>query len=69
VFLENGITDPLIQNAKNEIVWSKFYPNRSSDEHIKTQGRLGVVRAFPPDNAISAACTISPESASTDEAA
>lgn len=69
VFLENGITDPMIQNIKNQFVWTKFYPNRSSDEHIKGQARLGLVRAFPADNAISAACTLTAETAFTDEAA
>ena len=61
--LQTGVTDNLLTH-KNKFLWFKFYPDRYRDEHILTQGTLGVARQFPAGNSIIANCTISAESAS-----
>ena len=61
-FLDNGITDPLIQ-LKNENLWFKFYPDRAKSAHLMAQGYLGVARTFPAGAQIQASCTISAEAA------
>jgi hypothetical protein len=45
----------------------KFYQNRdNSTPYILTQGILGISRAFPAGDQISAACTISAEEAAVE---
>jgi len=61
-YLEDGISDALLAN-KNEILFFKFYQNRSNDPYILTQGTLGITRSFPAGDNVSAACTISAEDA------
>jgi len=63
-FLENNIDDAMLQ-YKDEVLWFKYLQDRTvATRYILTQGKLGVTRANPAGDSISAACTISPESAS-----
>lgn len=67
-YLQNGVTDSLV-TLKGEVLWFKFYPDRYNGPYIVTQGKLGVNRAFPAGNQITASCTINAETAATDVAA
>jgi hypothetical protein len=62
-FLEDGVEDPLAQNA-DEILWFRFYPDRFRSPYLIEQGKLGVTLNFPADDNISAECTITSESKS-----
>jgi hypothetical protein len=66
-YLQDGVTDPLVV-LKNSQLWFKFFPDRYAAPYSLTNGKLGVGRAFPADNQITAACTISAARASTDHA-
>lgn len=64
--LQTGVTDTFILN-KNKTLWFKFWPDRYRNEHILTQGVLGISRQFPAGNSIIANCTISASETSTDK--
>jgi hypothetical protein len=63
--LASGVIDNFVK-LKNYTLWFKFFPDRYRDEHILTQGVLGVSRQFPAGDSIVANCTISAESTSID---
>ena len=67
-FLNNGVTDSLV-TLQGKNLWFKFYPDRYTGPYIITQGILGVTRAFPAGDQITASCTISSEAAATNVAA
>ena len=60
-YMEDGVTDGLVV-LKDEILWFKFYPDRTQTSHIVCQGKLGIGRTFPAGDSMQAACTISSES-------
>jgi len=63
-YLENNISDPMIA-YKNEILWFKYLQDRTvTSRYILTQGKLGITRANPAGDNLSAACTISADEAS-----
>lgn len=63
-YLADGVSDDIVQ-LKGENLWFRFFPNNYRTSHkIMTQGILGVGRAFPAGDNISAACTISAQRAS-----
>jgi hypothetical protein len=65
-YLEDGISDGLL-GLKNEDLFFRFYQNASnSTPYILMQGKLGISRAFPAGDQITAACTISSESAAVE---
>ena len=64
--LSTGVVDNLLKK-KDKTLWFKFYPDRYRDEHILTQGKLGVSRQFPAGSSIIANCTISASEASVDK--
>ena len=66
--LQTGVKDTLITH-KNKTLWFKFFPDRYRNEHLLTQGKLGVARQFPAGSAIIANCTISAEATSIDKEA
>lgn len=57
-YLNNGVNDPLVQ-LKGQNLWFKFFPDRYQSPYTLCQGKLGVSRAFPAGDEITAACTIS----------
>jgi len=63
--LSSGVVDNFIKN-KNKNLWFKFYPDRYRDEHILSQGVLGISRQFPAGDSIIANCTISADAPSVD---
>lgn len=66
--LNNGVTDSLV-TLEGENLWFKFYPDRYAGPYIMCQGTLGVTRAFPAGDQITASCTINAESAARNVAA
>jgi hypothetical protein len=64
-YLKDGVTDPLVK-SKDDTLWFKFRPDRYLAPYILTQGTLGMTRAFPAGDSLSAACTISSEKAAVD---
>jgi len=62
----SGVTDNILKQ-KNKTIWVRFYPDRYIDEHILTQGKLGVARSFPAGDNIIINCTISAQSASVEK--
>lgn len=66
-FLEDGLNDALV-GQKNQILWFKFFPDRTKSSYALCQGKLGISRTFPAGDNIQAACTISAESASSEVA-
>lgn len=66
--LNNGVTDALV-TLEGENLWFKFYPDRYQGPYIMCQGTLGVTRAFPAGDQISASCTINAEAAARNVAA
>ena len=64
-YLSSGVNDALLR-LKDYILWFKYYPDRYKTPYIITQGKLGVVRAFPADDSITASCTISASEAAVD---
>lgn len=56
----DGVTDGLIVEQDNVLTF-RFYPDKDSAPYILCQGKLGVSRAYPPDNQIELSCTISSE--------
>ncbi len=66
VYLQDGISDGLLL-LKNRTLFFRFFQNSlNSIPYILTQGKLGISRAFPADDQISAACTISAEQAAVE---
>ena len=63
-YMNDGITDPLVKR-KDDNLWFKFFPNKNKSAYILDQGILGVGRAFPAGDQMTAACTISAEEAAT----
>jgi len=66
-YLIDGVTDALV-TLKNALLWFRFYPNRYATPYLLCQGKLGVSRAFPAGDLLSAACTISASKAGTEAA-
>lgn len=66
-YLTDGVTDPLVAQ-KNQNLWFKFFPDRYAAPYSLTNGKLGIGRAFPAGDQITAACTVSANRASTDHA-
>jgi len=65
-YLQDGISDPILK-LKNEFLWFKFFSDRTQSAYTLTNGKFGIVRAFPAAGAENtAACTISAAKASTD---
>jgi len=60
-YLENGVTDPLV-TLKDDVLWFKFYPDRTQSPYIICQGKLGISRTFPAGDSIGANCTVNAES-------
>ena len=60
-YLEDGVQDGLV-SLKDQILWFKFFPDRTQTPFVVTQGKLGISRSFPAGDNIQAACTISAES-------
>ena len=58
--LTDGVNDPLV-SEKNQVVTTKFFPDRLKSAYILTQGILGLGRTFPVDGQIQAAVTMSSE--------
>ncbi len=68
VYLSDGLGDSLLLQ-KNQKIWLKFYPDRNASNYSMFNGLLGVSRAFPADDAISAKCTVTCENAAADTVA
>jgi hypothetical protein len=65
-YLEDGISDGLLA-LKNAELFFRFFQNAlNSTPYILMQGKLGISRAFPAGDQITAACTISAESAAAE---
>lgn len=65
-FLTDGISDGILA-LKNETLFFKFFQDRNnSTPYILMQGILGISRAFPAGDQITAACTISTEEAAVE---
>ncbi len=62
VYLEDGITDPLVAQ-EGHLIWFRFYPDRYKSPYILSHGVLGLAEEYPPDAPINAKCTISASSA------
>lgn len=62
-----GVTDALIAEA-NKRLWFKFFPNRSGSRFVRGNAILGITRAFPADDNVSVACTLSGDKAFTSHA-
>jgi hypothetical protein len=60
--MEDGILDPVV-SWKNQIMWFKFFQDRTKTAYELVQGKVGIARTWPAGDSISAACTISAESA------
>lgn len=61
----DNITDGLVK-LKDEVLIFKFWPDENKSPYMLCQGKLGITRAFPADENISAACTISSEVAAVE---
>lgn len=61
-YLNDGVTDALVGLAGQNL-WFKFFPNRYQSPYLMCQGILGITRAYPAGDNITAACTINAESA------
>jgi hypothetical protein len=65
-YLNDGIADPLL-SLKGKSLFFKFFQNRlSSFPFILVQGIFGITRTFPAADQITAACTISAETAAVE---
>ena len=65
-YLQDGISDGLLA-LKNLNLFFKFLQNRlNSTPYLLMQGKLGISRTFPAGDQITAACTISSESAAAE---
>jgi hypothetical protein len=67
-YLNDGVTDSLI-GLGGQTLWFKFYPNRYTAPYVTCQGILGITRAYPAGDNITASCTINAESAARNVAA
>lgn len=61
-YLSSGISDGILK-LEGENLWFKFQPDRLLTPYVICQGILGVMEAYPVDNAITAKFTISAEEA------
>jgi len=65
-YLQDGISDGILA-LKGASLFFKFYQSRfNSLPYLLTQGIFGVSRQFPAGDQITAACTISPETAAVE---
>ena len=65
-YLQDGIADGILA-LKNMNLFFKFFQNKlNSTPYLVMQGKLGISRAFPAGDQITAACTISAESAAAE---
>lgn len=65
-YLNDGIADGIL-SEKGKNLWFKFFQNKdNSVPYILQQGILGISRAFPAGDQITAACTISSEVAASE---
>lgn len=60
-YLENGVTDALVAQI-NELIWFRFYPDRTKTPHLLMQGTLGMGRSYKAGERTQASCTISANS-------
>jgi len=67
VFLKDGITDAIV-GLKNQVLFFKYFPDRTKTPYHLCQGKLGIARTWPASDNIQAACTISASEAGTDNA-
>lgn len=65
VYLNDGITDPIVK-AKDDKLFFKFKQDKLKSPFLLDQGILGMSRAFPAGDTLSAACTISAEAAAVE---
>lgn len=64
--MQDGFSD-LVAQMKGQILWHKFFPDRyKSFPYSLFQGYLAIARSFPASGGITAACTVSAESAATE---
>jgi len=62
-YLQDGISDGILA-LKNVVLFFKFFQNKlNSTPYLLMQGKLGIARTFPAGDQITAACTISAETA------
>ena len=67
-YLNDGVTDALVGLAGQNL-WFKFFPNKYQSPYLMCQGILGITRAYPAGDNITASCTINAESAARNVAA
>ncbi len=67
-YLNDGVTDALI-GLGGQNLWFRFYPNRYMAPYVTCQGILGITRAYPAGDNITASCTINAEAAARNVAA
>jgi len=60
--MQDGISDNILQYVDSNL-WFKFYQNRLNSPYILSQGYLGIQQSFPAGDSITAACTVSAETA------
>lgn len=65
-YLRDGISDGILRE-KNQILFFKFFQDEdNSTPYLLCQGKFGVSRTFPANDQITAACTVSPETAAVE---
>jgi hypothetical protein len=65
-YLEDGISDGIL-GLKNTTLFFKFLQSRlNTTPYILMQGKLGISRTFPANDQITAACTVSAETAAVE---
>lgn len=67
-YLKDGVTDAVIA-GKDQVLTFKYFPSKYKTAYHVDQGVLGVARAFPAGDNITAACTITADQAGVDRAA
>jgi len=60
VYLDDGITDPII-GEKNNTLTFKFFPSKTKSAYQVSQGIVGLARTFPVGDQIQASVTVSGE--------
>ena len=66
-YLEDGVTDALVAQ-KDELIWFRFYPDRTKTPNLLMQGTLGMGRTYKAGERNQAACTISASAAAIEVA-
>lgn len=66
-YLEDGVTDALVAQ-KDELIWFRFYPDRTKTPNLLMQGTLGMGRTYKAGERNQASCTISAASAAIEVA-